>query len=76
MRIRIEGDGHCVEADCPDANMDINRLAEITEAMWTRTKAQVGSRQTAGFGSQLVERTHDRPVPGDRWGGQVDPVTA
>lgn len=75
MRVRIEGDGHCVEADCPDTNMDIARLAEITEAMWTRTKA-TPSRQQVGFGSQHVERTHDRPVPGDRWGGQVDPVTA
>lgn len=77
MRIRIEGDGHCVEIDCGDTNRTPEQNADLAETVWTRTKAPGQPRMQVGFGSQLTERTRDRPVAGSHYGEEKpEPVVA
>lgn len=74
MKIRIEGGGHCVEVEQFD--MPVEAVAKLAEELYSRTKVDL-PRQQIGYGSQLVERTVDRPVAG---GGvyevKPDPATA
>lgn len=65
MRIRVEGDGHCVEIEHQDTNRTPEQLAELAEHVWKSTRGADRPRQTMGFAGQLVERTYDRPVTGN-----------
>lgn len=74
MKIRIEGGGHCVEMD-GNPDMSAPEFAQLVEDTWTRTRRDE-PRMQMGFGSQLVERSGDRPVAGNgAYEIKPDPVT-
>lgn len=75
MKIRIEGDNHCVEIECQDVNINMLTVRDIAEETWKRTKTEQ-PRTGIGYGSQLSHASHDRPVAGaGTYQRQPDPVT-
>lgn len=76
MKVRIEGAGHCVEIDGSALNYTLPEVAELAEDIWQRTRVDLPKTEI-GFGGQIVERTGDRPIPGNgAYEYKPDPVTA
>ena len=77
MKVKIEGHGHCVEVDGSALDYTLDKVLELAETTWFRTKGQAEPRQQIGFGAQVIERAPDRHAAGDplyRYGDQ--PTTA
>ena len=75
MKIRIEGDGHCVEIETADGQMETPELTKLGVSAYQETKGM--SRTSVGFGSQLVERSRDAAGFSWRMGeGEQPTVTA
>lgn len=76
MKVRIEGAGHCVEIEHSEDGLTAEKTVELAEFVWKRTRVHE-PRQQIGYGSQLVERSGDRPVAGSHWGeSKPEPVQA
>lgn len=60
-KVRIEAGGHIVEVD--DPKLGARAAANLAAGVWGATRRP--EPMQVGFGSQLVERTHDRPVHGN-----------
>lgn len=74
MKIRVEGDGHCVEIEHGDTNRTPEQLAELAEHVWKNTKSPGQPRLTMGYGGAYIERAADHRVAGD--GAWTSPVTS
>lgn len=57
MKIRIEGDGHCVEIETADGQMDTQELTKLGVVAYQDTKTSRPQMQM-GFGSQMADRAH------------------
>jgi hypothetical protein len=76
VKIRIEGAGHCVEVEGTSLDMKTTEVVQLAEDVWRRTRVDE-PRTQVGFGSQLVERSGDRPVAGNgAYEVKPDPVTS
>jgi uncharacterized membrane protein affecting hemolysin expression len=71
VRVRVESGGHSIEIEHSDPDLSAQQTVRLAREALADLQ---GPRQGMGFGSQLVERIHDRPVPGGH--GQPRPVTA
>lgn len=72
MKVRIEGGGHLVEIDGSAMDHSLTQVLDLAEGVWRRTRTPESPRQQVGFGSQLVERRGDQPIPNS----YTAPVTA
>lgn len=74
MKVRIEGAGHVVEIEGSALDHTLPQVTEIAGKLWQETRV-VEPRQQMGFGSQLIERSDDRPVQGSG-SYETKPVTS
>jgi hypothetical protein len=74
LKIKIEGDGHSVEIEGSALDHTLDKVTELAEEVWQRTKTERPT-QTMGFGSQLMERggtPHLKGDPTHQYGGPVE----
>ncbi len=62
--MRIEGAGHCVDMEVNDTNWTPEKLSELVEGVWCRTRVTV-RRMQVGYGSQMTSMDNDSPVHGN-----------